>query len=187
MPNVATDIRKGSVLILDGDLFVCTEFQHKTPGNLRGNVQAKLKSLKDGRTIQRKFSSTERIEFAFLDKRACEYLYKDGAAFVFMDAETFEQFHLEADLVKDQMRFIVENAHAAVTFHDGTPVTIELPSSVELKVTHTDPGAKGDTVSNVFKPATLETGLEIKVPNHISIGDTVKVSTDTAEFLGRAQ
>lgn len=186
MPNVATDIRKGSVLILDGDLFVCTEFQHKTPGNLRGNVQAKLKSLKDGRTIQRKFSSTERIEFAFLDKRACEYLYKDGAAFVFMDAETFEQFHLEAELVKDQMRFIVENAQAAVTFHDGTPVTIELPASVELKVTQTDPGAKGDTVSNVFKPATLETGLEIKVPNHISIGDVVKVSTETAEFLGRA-
>jgi len=186
MPNVATDIRKGSVLILDGDLYVCAEFQHKTPGNLRGNVQTKLKSLRDGRTIQRKFSSTERVEFAFLDKRACEYLYKDGAAYVFMDAETFEQFHLEEELVKDQMRFIVENAPAAVTFHDGVPVTIELPASVELKVTRTDPGAKGDTVSNVFKPATLETGLEIKVPNHIAIGDVVKVSTDTAEFLGRA-
>ena len=97
MPNVATDIRKGSVLILDGDLFVCTEFQHKTPGNLRGNVQTKLKNLKDGRSIQRKFSSTERVEFAFLDKRACEYLYKDAAGFVFMDAETFEQFHLGED------------------------------------------------------------------------------------------
>ncbi len=186
MPNVATDIRKGSVLILDGDLFVCTEFQHKTPGNLRGNVQAKLKSLRDGRSIQRKFSSTERVEFAFLDKRPCEYLYKESAGYVFMDAESYEQFHLQPELVEDQMRFIVENAQAAVTFHDGNPVSIELPASVELKVTHTEPGAKGDTVSNVFKSATLETGLEIKVPNHISIGDVVKVSTETADFLGRA-
>jgi elongation factor P len=187
MPNVATDIRKGSVLILDGDLFVCTEFQHKTPGNLRGNVQTKLKGLRDGRTIQRKFASTERVEFAFLDKRLCEYLYKDNTAYVFMDAETFEQFHLDAELVQEQMRFIIENAQAAVTFHDGNPVSIELPSSVELKVTHTEPGVKGDTVSNVFKPATLETGLEIKVPNHISIGDVVKVSTETTDFLGRSQ
>jgi elongation factor P len=186
MPNVATDIRKGSVLILDGELYVCSEFQHKTPGNLRGNVQAKFKSLKDGRSIQRKFSSTERVEFAFLDKRPCEYLYKDSTGYVFMDSESFEQFTLDEELVKDQMRFIVENAQAAVTFHDGRAVTIELPASVELKVTHTDPGVKGDTVSNVFKPATLETGLEIRVPNHIATGDVVKVSTDTADFLGRA-
>lgn len=187
MPNVATDIRKGSVLILDGELYVCSEFQHKTPGNLRGNVQAKLKGLKDGRTIQRKFSSTERVDFAFLDKRPCEYLYKESTGYVFMDSETFEQFHLDEELVKDQMRFIVENATAAVTFHEGTAVTIELPSSVELKVTKTDPGIKGDTVSNVFKPATLETGLEIRVPNHIAIGDVVKVSTESGEFLGRVQ
>jgi elongation factor P len=186
MPNVATDIRKGSVLVLDGDLYVCTEFQHKTPGNLRGNVQTRLKNLKDGRTINRKFSSTERVDFAFLDKRACEYLYKDGAGFVFMDAETFEQFHLDEDQVRDQMRFIVENTQVAVTFHEGRPVSIELPASVELKVVHTEPGIKGDTVSNVFKPASLETGLEIKVPNHVATGDVVKVSTDTAEFQGRA-
>jgi elongation factor P len=186
MPNVATDIRKGSVLVLDGDLYVCAEFQHKTPGNLRGNVQTRLKSLRDGRTINRKFSSTERVEFAFLDKRPCEYLYKESAGYVFMDAETYEQFHIDVELIADQMRFIVENGTVAVTFHDGKPVTIELPASVELKVTHTEPGAKGDTVSNVFKPATLETGLEIKVPNHISTGDVVKVSTDSGDFLGRA-
>ena len=187
MPNVATDIRKGSVLILDGELYVCTEFQHKTPGNLRGNVQTKLKSLREGRSIQRKFSSTERVEFAFLDKRPCEYLYKESTGYVFMDSETFEQFTLDEELVKEQMRFIVENAQAAVTFHDGTAVTIELPASVELKVTHTEPGVKGDTVSNVFKPATLETGLEVKVPNHISIGDVVTISTEPHDFLGRAQ
>jgi elongation factor P len=187
MPNVATDIRKGSVLILDGDLFICTEFQHKTPGNLRGNVQAKLKSLRDGRSIQRKFSSTERVEFAFLDKRPCEYLYKESQGYVFMDSESYEQFHLAEDQVGEQMGYIVENATVAVTFHDGNPVSIDLPSSVELKVTHTEPGVKGDTVSNVFKPATLETGLEVKVPNHISIGDVVKISAETGDFLGRSQ
>jgi elongation factor P len=163
MPS-ATDIRKGSVLVLDGELFVCTDFQHNTPGNKRGNVQTKLKSVQAGTTISRKFGSTERVEFAFLDKRPCEYLYRDGTGYVFMDRDSYEQ----------------------VTFFEGTAVTVELPGSVELKVTHTDPGIKGDSVSNVFKPATLETGLEIKVPNHIRVGDVVKVSTQTGEFQGRS-
>ena len=186
MPNVATDIRKGSVLILDGDLYVCTEFQHKTPGNLRGNVQTKLKSLRDGRSIQRKFSSTERVEFAFLDKRPCEYLYKEGSNFVFMDSETYEQYYISDEQVGDQMRYIVENAVVQVTFHEKTPIAVELPASVDLEVKHTEPGIKGDTVSNVFKPATLETGLEIRVPLFIKEGGKVRVHTETREFAGRA-
>jgi len=185
MPS-ATDIRRGSVLILDGDLYVCTDFQHNTPGNKRGNVQTKLKDLQRGATITRKFSSTERVEFAFLDKVWCEYLYKDGQSYVFMDTETYEQHHLQADVVGDQMPFLVENARVQVTFHDGRAISLDLPGSVELKVTHTEPGIKGDTVSNVYKPATLETGLEIKVPNHVGVGDIVKVSTQTSEFQGRA-
>jgi len=185
MPS-ATDIRKGSVLLLDGDLYVCTDFQHNTPGNKRGNVQTKLKGLKSGTTINRKFSSTERVEFAFLDKLPCEYLYKDGASYVFMDSESFEQHHLSEEQVGEQMLFIVENTTVQVTFFDGAAVSIELPGSVELKVVQTDPGVKGDSVSNVFKPATLETGLQIKVPNHVNIGDVVKVSTQSSEFQGRA-
>ncbi|MHC4547232.1 MAG: elongation factor P [Planctomycetota bacterium] len=185
MPS-ATDIRKGSVLVLDGELYVCTDFQHSTPGNKRGNVQTKLRGLQSGANISRKFSSTERVEFAFLDKRPCEYLYKDGASFVFMDTESYEQYHLAADQVGDQMRYIVENTTVQVTFFEGTAVSVELPGSVELRVTHTDPGIKGDSVSNVFKPATLETGLEIKVPNHVNVGDVVRVSTQTGEFQGRA-
>ncbi|MHC4339274.1 MAG: elongation factor P [Planctomycetota bacterium] len=185
MPS-ATDIRKGSVLVLDGELMVCTDFHHSTPGNKRGNVQTKLKSLKSGTTVNRKFSSTERVEFAFLDKRPCEYLYKDGTSFVFMDAESYEQHHLGEDQVGEQMPFIVENTTAQVTFFEGSAVSVDLPGSVELKVTHTEPGIKGDSVSNVFKPATLETGLEIKVPNHVEVGDVVKVSTQTGEFQGRA-
>lgn len=185
MPS-ANDIRKGNVLLLDGELMICTEFHHNTPGNKRGIIQAKLKNLKTGTLIQRKFSSTERVEFAFLDKRPCEYLYKEKNSFVFMDAETFEQHHIQQEMVADAMRFVVENATVQVTFHDSSPVSIELPGSVELKVTHTEPGLKGDSVSNVFKPATLETGLELKVPNHVGTGDLIKVSTQTGEFQGRA-
>jgi len=181
----ANDIRKGNVLILDGDLFLCTDVTHRTPGNLRALVQAKLKNLRSGAIVQRKLSAQERVELAFLDKRNCEYLYRDGPNFVFMDAETYEQYHLNEETVGEQMPYIVENTTVQVTFHDQTPIAIDLPGSVELTVKHTEPGLKGDSVSNVFKPATLETGLEIKVPNHINIGDRVKVSTQSGEFQGR--
>ena len=181
----ATDIRKGSVLVIDSELFVCTEFHHNTPGNKRGNVQTKLKNLQSGVSINRKFSSTERVEFAFLDKVPCEYLYRDGTSYVFMSTETYEQHHLAEEQVAEQMNYIVENTVVQVTFYDGSAVSIELPGSVELRVAHTDPGVKGDSVSNVFKPATLETGLEIKVPNHVNTDDVVKVSTQTGDFQGR--
>ncbi len=184
MPS-ATDIRKGSVLILDGDLYVCTDFQHITPGNKRGHVQTKIKSLKSGQTVNRRFSAAERVDFAFLDKRTCEYLYRDGDHYVFMDRENYEQYHLGADQVGAQMGYIVENGTAQVTFFEGSAISVDLPGSVELRVTHTEPGVKGDTVSNVFKPATLESGLEIKVPNHVNVGDKIKVSTITGEFQGR--
>ncbi len=181
----ATEIRKGSVLVLDGELYVCLDFQHNTPGNKRGNVQTKLKSLQGGTSLNKKFSSTERVEFAFLDKRPCEYLYRDATGYVFMDLENYEQYTLNEDQAADAMRFIVENGQVQVTFFEGQAVSIDLPGNVELKITHTEPGIKGDSVSNVFKPATLETGLEIKVPNHIVIEDIVKVSTQTGEFQGR--
>jgi len=184
VPNT-TDIRKGTVLVVDDDLWVCTDFHHITPGNKRGHVQAKIKSLKSGQTVQRRFSATERVEFAFLDKRPCEYLYQDGKHFVFMDGETYEQYHLSDDQVGEQMGFIIPNSTIQVTFYDGTAIAVDLPASIGLKVTHTEPGVKGDTVSNVFKPATLETGLEIKVPNHIKVGDVVKVGTANKEFIGR--
>ena len=125
------------------------------------------------------------MEFAFLDKRNCEYLYRDGDHYVFMDQENYEQYHLDADQVGEQMGYIVENGTAQVTFFEGSAISVDLPGSVELRVTHTEPGVKGDTVSNVFKPATLESGLEIKVPNHVNVGDKIKVSTNTGEFQGR--
>jgi len=183
----ATDIRKGTVLILDGLLYVCTDFAHATPGNLRGRVQTKLKNLKTGQIIDRKFSSDERVEVAYLDKRACEYLYKDKSHFVFMDQENFEQYLIDESLIGEQMKYVVANTTVQVTFYETTPIAIDLPGTVELKVTHTEPGVRGDTVSNVFKPATVETGLEIKVPNHINVGDIVRLSTATGEFQGRSK
>jgi elongation factor P len=149
-------------------------------------VQTKLKSIRGGQIVSRKFGSTEKVEFAFLDKRPCEYLYKDGNAFVFMDNQTFEQYHLDAEQVGDLMRYIVENSTVQVTFYETTAVSLDLPGSVELKVEFTEPGIRGDSVNNVYKPAKLETGFEIKVPNHVEIGDTVKVNTQTGEFQGRA-
>ena len=184
MPS-ANDIRKGNVLLIDGGLFLCTDATHRTPGNLRALVQVKLKNMDSGVIVQKKFSAQERVEFAFLDKRNCEYLYRDGSNFVFMDTENYEQYHLSEDTVAEQMQYIVENTTVQVTFHEQTPISIDLPGSVELEIAHTEPGLKGDSVSNVFKPATLQTGLEIKVPNHINIGDRVKVSTQTGEFQGR--
>jgi len=181
----ATEIRKGSVLVLDGELFVCADFHHITPGNKRGHVQTKIKSLKSGQIVNKRFSATERVEFAFLDKRPCEYLYQDGGHYVFMDGENYEQYHLSADQVGDLMRFIVPNSSVEVTFFEGTAISLNMTGSVELVVEHTEPGLKGDSVSNVFKPARLETGYEIKVPNHISTGDRIKVSTATGEFQGR--
>jgi len=181
----ANDIRKGNVIIVEGDLFLCTEVTHRTPGNLRALVQAKLKNLRTGAIVQRKLSAQERIELAYLDRRSCEYLYREGSNFVFMDSENYEQYHLNEDTVGEQMPFIVENTVVQVTFHEQTPISLDLPGSVELVIKHTEPGLKGDSVSNVFKPATLETGFELKVPNHISIGDRVKVSTQTGEFQGR--
>ncbi len=181
----ANDIRKGNVILLDDQLYQCLDFHHNTPGNKRGIIQAKLKGLISGTIINRKFSSTEKVEFAFLDKRECEYLYREGNSHVFMDSENYEQHHLSNDVVGDQMRFIIENATVQVTFYEGNPVSIELPGSVVLVIKHTEPGLKGDSVSNVFKPATLETDYEFKVPNHINIGDRVKVSTQTGEFQGR--
>ena len=181
----ANDIRKGNVLQIDGALFLCTEATHRTPGNLRALMQVKLKNLQSGVIVQRKFSAQERIDLAFLDKRHCEYLYRDGTSFVFMDNETFEQYFLSEDTVSEQMPYIVENTTVQVTFYEETAISIDLPGSVELVIEHTEPGLKGDSVSNVFKPATLNTGLDIKVPNHINIGDRVKVSTQTGEFQGR--
>ncbi len=182
----ASDIRKGSILIHKGDLWQAVDVEHRTPGNWRAFVQVKLKNIKTGVHINERFQSTTNVEKAWLDKRKAEYLYDDAnTGPVFMDKETFEQYSLPRDLLGDSMNWVKPNGDVEVTFYEGTPIGIELPANVELQITDTEPAAKGNTVSNVQKPATLETGHIVKVPSHISVGDVVRVSTVTGEFQER--
>ena len=149
-------------------------------------VQARMRNLRSGTMIEHRFSSEDRVERAALDEQEMEYLYDDGEYFYFMNTETFEQMHLTRDFLGDATGFLIPNLKVAVEFYEGKPMGIELPPAVDLTVVETEPGLKGATVSNVTKPAKLETGLEIKVPLFIKEGEKVKVSTETGEFAGRA-
>jgi len=183
----ATDLRKGQVIQKDGDLLLITDFEHRTPGNLRAIINIKTKSLKTGATSATRLSSSDSLEVAYLDRRKAEYLYREGTgSYVFMDSETFEQFPLSEDLIGPQMGFVRENTTVEVTFHESQALGIELPTSVVLTIAEAEEAVKGNTASNVKKDAVLETGRSIKVPMHIKAGEQVKVSTDTGEFLGRA-
>jgi elongation factor P len=187
MSAKATDVRKGTVFEQDGDLWVITEYVHKTPGNLRAIIQIKARSLKTSQTTQMRLGSSDTLEVAYLEKKKAEYLYREanGDA-VFMDSESFEQFHLPGDLTGDKMGYVRENDQVNVTFHGSTPIDIELPTTVVLEVRESEAAVKGNTATNVKKDAIMETGLLVKVPLHIGVGEKIKVSTDTGEFQGRA-
>lgn len=182
----ANDIRKGSILIHKGYLWQAVEVEHRTPGNWRAFVQVKLRNVKTGIHINERFQSTQNVEKAWLDKRKAEYLYDDATTGpVFMDLETYEQYGLSSELLGDAMKYVKPNEVVAVTFYEGTPIGLDLPANVVLLIKETEPASKGDTVSNVQKPAVLETGLVVKVPSHIREGDLIRVSTVTGEFQER--
>ena len=182
----ANEIRKGSILIHKGELWQAVEVEHRTPGNWRAFVQVKLRNVKSGTHIAERFQSTASVEKAWLDKRKAEYLYDDpNTGPVFMDQESYEQYSLSRELLGDAMNWVKTNELVEVTFYEETPIGVELPPNVVLEIVETDPATKGDTVSNVQKPAKLETGHTIKVPAHIRVGDTVKISTVTGEFQER--
>jgi len=181
----ATEIKRGMVLVMDGDLWNVLESQHVTPGNWRGMVQVVMKNLRTGAKKHHRFGSTEVVETAFLDRKPMQYLYKDSAGYCFMDTQNYEQTILTEDEIGDARSYLKENDEVQITFHEGLPIGLDLPPVVVLKITKTDPGAKGDTVSNVFKPATVETGLVVKVPLFIEEGESIKVDTRTGEFQGR--
>lgn len=183
----AVDLRKGKVIEKDGHLLLITEFTHKTPGNLRAIIQMSLKDLSTGQTTSVRAGSGEVFELAYLDKKKCEYLYKESNGdFVFMDNESYEQFPLPETLAADSMGFVRENTTVDVTFHGTNPIGIDLPSTVTLKVTEAEAAVKGNTASNVKKDAVLETGMKIRVPMHIKVGEEIKISTADGEFQGRA-
>lgn len=181
-------VRKGMVLVReDGQLYYVVDRDLNTPGNWRAILQLKLRNLKTGSITQERVRPQDKVEQAYLDKRPMQYLYEEGAGYVFMDQETYDQITLNKDWVGDLILYLKENDQAEVVFYEGKPLSIELPPSVDLQVTETEPALKGATAAAQYKPATLETGLKISVPPFISIGETISIDTRTGEYLGRSK
>ena len=179
------DLKNGLVLNIDNQLWSVVEFQHVKPGKGPAFVRTKLKAVLSGKVVDRTFNAGTKVETASVDKRDMQYLYKDGDDFVFMDSATYEQLHVSAATVGDSANFMLENQDTVVALHDGSPLYVELPTSVVLQITYTEPGLQGDRSNGGTKPATLETGYEIAVPLFIDNGTKVKVDTRTGDYLGR--
>jgi len=182
----ATQLRPGMVVKFNNDLFSVFKMEHRTPGNLRGFVQVKMRNFKSGTMIEHRFSSEDKVEKASLDEQEMEYLYDDGEYFYFMTTETFEQMHLVKDLLGDATDYLTPNLKVNVEFYEGKPISVELPATVDLTVAETEPGMKGASVSNVTKAAKLETGLVVQVPPFINEGEKIRVSTSDASYQARA-
>ena len=182
----ATQIRSGTLIIHNGELHRVHDVIHKTPGNLRGFVQVKMRNLRNGAMNEHRYGSTDRVEKASLDEREMEYLYSDAAGHHFMDQESYDQVALQNEVIGDTMKYLLPNTVIHVDFYEGNPVGIELPNTVALRVTETQPGMKGATASASYKPATLETGLQVMVPQFIEAGTRIKVDTRDDSYLERA-
>ena len=179
-------MRPGMVVKFNNDLFSVFSVAHRTPGNLRGFVQAKMRNLRSGTMIEHRFSSEDKVERAILEEVEMEYLYDDGENYYFMNTENYEQTHLSKELLGDATNYLIPQLKVKVEFYEGKPISVELPASVDMTVIETEPGIKGATVSNVTKPAKLETGLVVQVPPFISEGEKIRVSTSESAYLERA-
>jgi len=182
----ATQLRPGMVIKFNNELHTVFSMNHRTPGNLRGFVQAKMRNLRSGSMIEHRFSSEDRVEKALLEEIEMEYMYDDGEFYYFMNTENFEQMHLMKDLLGESIDYLIPQLKVHVEFYEGKPISVELPPTVDMKVMETEPGLKGATVSNVTKPAKLETGLVIQVPSFITEGEVIRVSTSEGTYLERA-
>jgi elongation factor P len=186
MPAITTnDLKNGITLELDNALFQVVEFQHVKPGKGGAFVRTKLRNLKNGNVFDRTFNAGIRVEQAVLEKKDMQFLYRDGDDYVFMDMESYEQQNVAPVALGDAAAYMVENSTAIIAFHNGEIVTVEIPASVELNVTETEPGIQGDRVSGARKPATLETGVVVQVPLFVNIGDRVKVDTRSGDYITR--
>ena len=186
MQIASTQLRPGMVVLFNKELHTVFKMEHRTPGNLRGFVQAKMRNFRSGSMIEHRFSSEDKIEKASLDEHDMEYLYDDGEFFYFMNTENYEQMHLTKELLGDATNFLIPNLKVTVQFYEGKPLSVDLPPTVDLKVIETEPGIKGATVSNVTKPAKLETGLVVQVPPFIVEGEKIRVSTAESAYQERA-
>lgn len=181
----ATRVRKGMLIKLGDDLFRVLELQHFTPGNKRGFVQSRLRNIRTGTLSDQKFRSEDDVERATLDEREMQYLYHDDDTYHFMDTSTFDQVRILAEVLGDSVNYLIADAVIRVEFYGLEPVGIELPQTVDLKVEDTTPAIKGATASAQLKPARLETGLIVQVPPFVSIGDVIRVNTETGEYQSR--
>jgi elongation factor P len=182
----ATQLRPGMVVKFNNELHSVFSMVHRTPGNLRGFVQAKMRNLRSGSMMEHRFSSEDKVERVALDEQEMEYLYDDGEYFYFMNIETFEQMHLTKDTLGDGVLYLIPQLHVNIEFYEGKPISVELPPNVEMTVLETEPGLKGATVSNVTKPAKMETGLVVQVPPFINQGERIRVSTSDGAYQERA-
>ena len=175
------------VIRFEGELFQIEKYDHVTPGNWRAINHLYLRNMKTGRKKEVRMNSSDSIDPVYMEARKAQYLYRDGNGQVFMDNENYEQFHLSAEVLGDAMNYIVEGSVVDVVYVESEPLTIQLPPSVVLEIVEAEDAVKGDTVSSIQKQAKLATGLVVKVPLHIKVGERVKVNTETGEFTGRAQ
>jgi elongation factor P len=182
----ATQMRPGMVIKYNNELYSIFSVTHRTPGNLRGFVQAKMRSLRSGSMTENRFSSEDKVEKAIMDEQEMEYLYDDGEYYYFMNTESYEQMHLMKDLLGDATQFLIPQLKVKVEFYEGKPISVELPPAVDMTVMETEPGLKGATVSNVTKPAKMETGLVVQVPPFITEGERIKVNTSDGSYQERA-
>lgn len=186
MATISTnDLKNGTVLDLDGQLWQVLWFQHHKPGKGNTVVRSKLKHVLSGKVVDRTFNSDTKVESANVDRREMQYLYHDGHSFVFMDTDTYDQIQIPDETVGDAKDYLLENQMATVALHEGNPLYIDLPASVELVITYTEPGLQGDRSSAGTKPATLETGKQVQVPLFIEQGTRIKVDTRDGSYLGR--
>ena len=181
----SNDLKNGLVLNIDGQLWTVIEFQHVKPGKGPAFVRSKLKNVLTGKVVERTFNAGVKVETASVDKREMNYLYNDGSSYVFMDNQNYEQMSLSEEIVGDGKNYLLENQEAVVAVYEGNPIYVELPASVVLEITYSEPGLQGDRSSGGTKPATVETGLQIQVPLFIEQNVKVRVDTRTGEYLGR--
>ena len=180
------DLKNGLVLNIEGQLWAVVEFQHVKPGKGPAFVRTKLKNVLTGKVVERTFNAGIKVETATVDKRDMEYLYRDGDDWVFMDKQSFEMVNVPDSVVGDGGKYMLENQNAIVAQHEGAPLYVELPASVELTITYTEPGLQGDRSNAGTKPATLETGAEVQVPLFVGSGEKVRIDTRDGSYLGRA-
>lgn len=181
----ASAIRKGAIIIFNNDPHRVLDFQHRTPGNLRAFVQVRLRNLRSGLSTEARFSATEMIPKAELDEQMMEFLYNDDNGYSFMNTETYEQVTLSTEDIGDAVNYLIPNLKVEICFYEEKPISIELPSSIELKVVEVEPGIKSATVSNVLKPAKLETGVVVPVPSFINEGDVIRVNPSEGKYIER--